>query len=127
MNSLHIIKKADWILQALAFVIPALVAIIKDSSLTFLYIPIYVGVVQVVSYLLNLVLLDDKYKSGHRTPYGWMLLIVLIATILAAIFRTPLFGSIILTLAPVMAILYFFISVNEASYLGKLTRRKRYI
>ncbi len=127
MNSLYIIKKADWILQALAFIIPALVAIIKGSSLTFLYIPIYVGVVQVMSYLLNLVLLDDKYKSGNRTPYGWMLLIVLIATILAAIFRTLLFGSIILTLAPVMAILYFFISVIEASYLGKLARRKRYI
>lgn len=127
MNSLYIIKQVDWILQALAFFIPALVALVFSNLYFLLYIPIYVGVVQLASYLLNKLMLNDKYQSDQRTTYGWMLLVAAVISVVMLVFKFRVLMWVVLAMVPLMALLYFYISVNEASYLGKIARRKRYI
>lgn len=127
MISIALIKRIDWIIQALTFCIPALVALLSGNLFFLLYIPIYVGVVQVVSCLLNRVMLDDKYRSDQRLLYEQLLLVVIALSVLMFVFKSNILAGIILLMAPFMALLYFFISVSEATYLGSVARRKRYI
>lgn len=127
MISIALIKRIDWIIQALTFCIPALVALLSSNLFFLLYIPIYVGVVQVVSCLLNRVMLDDKYRSDQRLLYEQLLLVVIALSVLMFVFKSNVLAGIILLMAPFMALLYFFISVSEATYLGSVARRKRYI
>lgn len=127
MISIALIKRIDWIIQALTYCIPALVALLSGNLFFLLYIPIYVGVVQVVSCLLNRVMLDDKYRSDQRLLYEQLLLVVIALSVLMFVFKSNVLAGIILLMAPFMALLYFFISVSEATYLGSVARRKRYI
>ena len=127
MISIALIKRIDWIIQALTFCIPSLIALLSGNLFFLLYIPIYVGVVQVVSCLLNRVMLDDKYRSGQRLLYEQLLLAVIALTVLMIVFKSNVLAGIILLMAPFMALLYFFISFNEAIYVGSVARRKRFI
>ncbi len=134
MKTLLILKRIDFWLQPIAVVAPMIIGAIIGQPWLALCIHFSLGGVQVVSCLLNRLLLKTEYRDRSRSLYELVLLIATILGVLALIAANGnstngegfviLYLLVMLGAGVVMGIWYMILSFNEAYNIERLIKQK---
>jgi len=126
-------KRIDFWAQVLAVVVPVILALIHSTPGLMTLALVFVLKVQIISYIINGLVVNKRYLSEERKQIGRWFLYIIIPSAVALFFFMIIFWMTLLVLVPVLFILmfyvelwYFIITIREINSVKRLVKREEF-
>ncbi|PZF74155.1 hypothetical protein [Taibaiella soli] len=126
-------KRIDFWAQVLAVIVPAILALIHGTPGLMTLALLVVLKVQIVSYIVNGLIVNKRYLSDERKSIGRWFLYIIIPCAIAVFFFMIIFWMTLFVVVPVLFFLafyvelwYFVITIREITNIKRLIKREEF-
>lgn len=126
-------KRIDFWAQVLAVVVPVVLALVHSTPGLMMLAFLVVLKVQIISYIINGLIVNKRYLSDERKSIGRWFLYVIIPCAIAVFFFMIIFWMVLFVVVPVLFILafyvelwYFILTIREINMIKRLAKREEF-
>lgn len=133
MKWLLFFKRIDFWAQVLAVVVPVVLALVHSTPGLMMLALLLVLKVQIISYIINGLMVNKHYLSDERKSIGRWFLYIIIPCAIAVFFFMIIFWMVLFVVVPVLFILafyvelwYFILTIREINMIKRLVKREEF-